>query len=172
MIHLQHMFNRKLYAYRTSSSTVEIPLKDESYVFYNVYQQVLGGRFEFIPPKFSEVSLIWIDHLIAKKSDLKKLFQHNSILQGHPILLSFCLNSYELENMAKNLGVDDLGLKYLGADMMSVFNANMDSVFQFSLDIQQFLEGKVITLFAPYKPKSLMGDYDFVSTTEILSDKE
>lgn len=162
LIHLQNMFNRKLYAYKTSATQDEIPLKDESYVFYNVYQQVLGGSFDFIEPKFKKVSVVWIDPYLGDKKKLIQIIRSERVLQGHPILLSHCLTSYELEEFARSLNLDELGVKYLSADMFSIYGEDIIPKYRFTINLQKFLPGKEISVFGKTSFDALLGDYKFI----------
>lgn len=162
LVHLQHMFNRKLYAYKTSAASSEIPLKDESYVFHNVYQQVIGGRYDFVPPRFEKVSVVWIDPYLADPKIISQKIKSNAVLEGHPILLSFCLNSYELEELSRDHSLDELGVKFLSADMMSIYDQDQKKNFFFSLNLSEFLHGKDITLFSRQKLENIQGQYKFI----------
>ena len=42
MVHLQHMFNRQVYTAKLSMDKERIPPKDESFIFNNTYQNVIG----------------------------------------------------------------------------------------------------------------------------------
>ena len=162
MVHLQNMFNRKLYAYKTSTATSEIPLKDESYVFYNVYQQVLGGSYDFIPPKFNDVSVIWIDPFLSQTKKLNKIVRSEKVLEGHPILLSHCLTSYELDELARKLELDDLGVKYLSADMLNIYGGDLKPKYNYLINLSAFLPGKSIKVFSSRESTSIEGNFEFV----------
>lgn len=162
LIHMQNMFNRKLYAYKTSVSQDEVPLTDESYVFYNVYQQVIGGSFDFMEPKFDQVSVVWIDPFLGQKKKIAKIMRSERVLMGHPIMLSHCLTSYEMEDLARSLELDDLGVKYLSADMLSMYNKDLSNSYRFVLNVEAFLPGKKIKVFSKSRSESLVGDFEFI----------
>lgn len=162
MIHLQHMFNRKIYAYKTSSAQKDLPLKDEGYVFYNVYQQVIGGSYDFVPPKFQKVSVVWVDPYLKQPKRLAAIFKQDKVLAGHPVLLSHCLTSYELEELAKELKLDDIGVKYLSADMMTVYNKQGDNQLYFAIDLEAFLAGKEVTVFSSHRSEEITGKVNFI----------
>lgn len=162
IIHLQHMFNRKLYAYKASASSNEIPFKDESFVFYNVYQQVLGASYDFTPPKFKKVSVVWVDPFLKDQKKLKKIINSERVLEGHPVLLSHCLTSYQLEELAQKLEVDKLGVKFISADMLSIYNNELSKDYDFALNLNEILKNKEIKFFSSKQSSSIKGDFDFV----------
>ncbi len=161
-LHLQHMFNRKINAYKLSSGAADLLPKDESYIFHNVYQQVLGGRYDFIVPKFSQVSVVWIDHFLGDLKKLKKIVQRQDVLAGHPILLSDCLSSHELEQLAKKLKIDVLGTKYLSSEMFTIYNRQMEKKSMFIIDLSQILQGKNIKFFGKKRVENIKGEYKFI----------
>ena len=112
MLHLQLMFNRRLNEHLRSTGQSIMSPKDEAYVFYNMYQKVVGGSYDFLIPRFEKLSLVWVDPLIANKKKLVEIIRSEKVLDGFPILVSECLTSFELEDLAMKLGLDELGVRY------------------------------------------------------------
>lgn len=165
MLHLQHLLNRKLYAFKTSSGKRELIPKDEAYIFNNAYQKVIGGSYEFRAPKFKKISVVWIDPFIADKRKIRKIFKRKDVQSGHPILLSHCLNSYELEKLAIELKLDDIGVKYLSAEMLSTYSQSSKEKklsTSFSLLISELLKEKEIKLYSTKDSSEIHGEYHFI----------
>lgn len=162
IVHLQHMLNKKLYAYKTSTGQNSLSPKDISYVFHNVYQQVLGESYEFIAPKFKKVSVVWIDPFLSHPKTIKKILNRSDVLEGHPILLSHCLSAYELEELSQELELEHLGVKYLPAELSSVYSSGIEKKPYFSFNISQLLIGKEVSVFSSRKPEEVIGKINFI----------
>jgi len=157
MVHMQHMWNRKIYAYRRSGGAGNLPLKDEAFIFNNVYAQVIGGSHEFIVPKFKKVSLIWIDEFLNNKGRLRQILNREDVLAGHPVLVTHCLTSYATESLIQELNLEELGAKIISAEMFGLYSSDIKMGQQFGLDVSQILKKKEITLFSKTKPKGIWG---------------
>lgn len=156
-VSLQHMFNRKLLSYSETS----ILNKDEAFIFYNMYEKVLGGTRDFIAPSFDKVSAVWIDpYLQMNKSHsrIKQAFK-GRVLEGHPVLVTMCLNSIEAEKLVTKLKLDELGVKIISAEMFNTFGEGYRG---FSLNLQKMLSGKNIILYSTSKPKNILGVEQFI----------
>lgn len=162
MIHIQHMWNRKMNAYTRSSGGSNVSLKDESFIFNNIYAQVVGGSSDFIVPTFKNISLIWIDPFIGQEKKLAKILQRDDILQGYPVVISNCLSSYEIEAFIQKYELENLGVKSLPAEMFSLYNDSIMPQREFTLYVNKILDKKNITLFGTYQPEQIKGVTKFI----------
>jgi hypothetical protein len=162
ILHLQHMLNKKLFAYKSSTGQNSLSPKDISYIFHNVYQQVLGESYEFISPKFKNVSVVWVDPLLNDKKKLKRVLNRSDVLNGHPVLLSHCLSAYELEELSQSLNLESLGVKYLPAEFSTIYGEKVQKNPFFSFNISSLLQDKNITVFGTEETKELIGNYKFI----------
>ncbi len=163
LIQLQYMFNRRINEHlRENDQTVLAP-KDEAYIFYNMYQKVVGGSYDFIIPNFNQINLIWIDPYLNQKDELKRLFKNEKIFSGFPIMASHCLSFNELESLARNLGIDNLGMRYLSAEMLSIYDKENKKMPYFSFDATEFFKNKAIYMFSKKDSFELKGNYKFKS---------
>ncbi len=161
MVHMQYMINRKLFAYKSTTGSKQLPLKDQAFVFNNVHQRVSGGSFDFIVPKFERISVIWIDSFLKDTKKLNKIVRSNKVLSGHPVLMSHCLNSFEMEELAQELKLDELNVKYLSSEMLSIYDQNIKRQTFFSLDISKLFENKKVFFYGKSLSPSLTGEFDF-----------
>lgn len=159
IVHLQHMWNRKVSAFRKSTGQSEIPLKEEAFIFNNVYAQVIGGSFDFMPPNFKKISVIWVDPFLATPKKIKKILDMSKVQRGYPVLLSHCKTAIEMEELVQQLDLDEYGVKILSAEMFSIYNSKVKRTYDFVIDISELLPGKEITLYAPEFPKQIQGIY-------------
>ncbi|MBC74593.1 MAG: hypothetical protein CME64_01115 [Halobacteriovoraceae bacterium] len=156
LIHFQHMLNRRFELFR-SQSDQPLYLKDEAFIFYNVYEQVAGGSKDFVTPNFDRVSLVWIDPHLNSLEKVDSTLNKEEVGKGHPVLVSACLNTKELEKLSEKKGWDRFGVKHIGSEMFSPYDAEVELGHDYSLNFSKFLPNKALYLFAPYKPKHFKG---------------
>lgn len=147
LVNMQHMLNRTLYAYKSSSGQDRLSPRDESFIFSNTYQKIADGASDFIMPKYSDISLIDVDKIILQKNKLKKVLQKRRVQMGYPILVSRCYTSYELEETVQRLGLETQGLKYISAEMFSIYGKNLKKAPGYKIDLKTFFKDKTLTLF-------------------------
>ncbi len=157
--HIQHMINRKLYAYRTTTGNNDIPLRDEMTLFHNIYQQVVGGSTDFIVPQFKKISLVWIDPYLTDMKKIKKLMKSPKVLSAYPVMISHCLMSYEMEDLIGKLGLESLGIKNIPAEMLSIYGTDLKRKAGFSVNVDLILKEKEIIFYAPYESSEVRGNY-------------
>lgn len=160
MIQFQFMLNRKFYSYKQSTGRDTVYLKDESYIMHNVHQQIVGGGRDFIAPKYNRINLIWIDH--ALKSDeslknLKKLMYSTEMEKGHPVFISMCLSSIELEKFINKSGYSKFGVKGISQSMFSPFNEKFELDYSYSLHFDKLLPNKDLYIYVPFMPQEFKG---------------
>ena len=147
-VHLQHMINRKIYAYKSSIGHDQRSPKDASFIFQNTYQKVIGGSTDFITPKYKKISLIWIDRLIGKDIlKLKKALNHKTVQAGHPVIVSTCLNSYEMERMIQSHKLESFGAKFISSEMFSIFDIAKLKQPYFSFNFMNFFKNKELEMY-------------------------
>lgn len=161
-VHLQHMMNKKLNNYRTNSGTNQIALKDEAFVFHNVYQQVMGNSFDFSLPKFEKINLLWIDPFLGNDSKIKNIVQSTDFLSGYPVLISTCLSSAELEELTAKLKIEEFGVKFIPAEMLSIYDSQFLAKPNFSFYLNEILINKKVKLYSSTRPKNIFGNFEFV----------
>lgn len=160
LIQFQHMLNRRFTSYKLSTGRKTIFLKDESYIMHNVHQQIIGGGRDFIVPKFRRIHLIWIDSALSniqEQKKLKKLMYSAQMEKGHPIFVSACLSSVELEKFISKHGYEKLGVKIISEDMFSPYNDKFKIINEFALDFSLLMPGKELYYFGPFLPKEFKG---------------
>lgn len=160
LIQFQHMLNRKFSSYKHSTGRKTIFLKDESFIMHNVHQQIIGGSRDFIVPNFNRIHLIWIDNALKSeqgKKRLKKLMYSAQMEKGHPIFVSTCLSSIELEKFITEMGMGKFGVKIISQDMFSPYNEKFKIINEFALDFSKLMPNKKIYYFGPYLPKEFKG---------------
>lgn len=160
-VHLQNMFNKKMFSYKASIGSDEYTtlsnFKDESFIFYNAYEQVIAGSFDFKIPAFKKVSVVWIDSILGNENKVKQVLKREDVLGGFPIILSQCLTYFELEKLISNLDLDHLGAQLVSAEMFNTFNKKLESIYRFELDLQEVLPGKEVYLFGELPPTNILG---------------
>jgi len=162
MVHLQHMYNRKIYVSDSFKGEAQRSPKDASFVFNNVYQKVISGSFDFKLPAYNKVSVVWIDPLLGNPKKIKRLFHRKDLLSGHPIILSYCLTSLEIDKLIQELKLDSLGIKSIPAEMLNIYSKENQKQRQFSVHLNEILKDKKITVFSTKKESGIAGAYKFI----------
>jgi hypothetical protein len=157
LVNFQHMYNRQIAAFKINNPTATLYLKDEAYIFNNVYQLLIGGGRDFLIPKYAKISLIWIDPYLDNTQKIVKIFEDEKVLQGFPILVTNCLTTAQLEKFISKHGLVRFGVKYIGQEMFTPFNTDFKMSTDYSVDISEILKGKDITLYGKYKPIHIKG---------------
>lgn len=160
LIQFQFMLNRKFYSYKESTGHETVYLKDESYIMHNVHQQIIGGGRDFIAPKFKRINLVWIDQALKNDSalkSLKKLMYSDDMEKGHPVFISMCLSSIELEQFINKSGYAKFGVKGISQSMFSAFNEKFELGTEFSLHFDKLLPNKDLYIYVPFMPEEFKG---------------
>lgn len=160
LIQFQHMLNRKFASYKISTGRKTIFLKDESYIMHNVHQQIIGGGRDFIVPNFNRIHLVWIDQAVKSeegKKRLKKLMYSAQMEKGHPIFVSTCLSSIEIEKFITKMNMAKFGVKIISQDMFSPFNEKYKIINEYALDFTKLMPNKDIYYFGSHLPKEFKG---------------
>jgi hypothetical protein len=157
IVNFQHITNRKFSDELAKDANAELRLKDESFIFYNAYEQIIGGGRDFVIPEYKRISLLWIDPYLHNPSQLKKIIELESFQKGFPILISDCLSSKKFEKYISKHGLGSYGVKYMGADMFSPYNIDSKLSYSFSINIKEYLKNKDIFLFGQRIPESIIG---------------
>ena len=154
-LQLQYMYNRGLQKASFEQEKKVFNSEDESFIFYNSYEQIIGGGREFVLPKYRRVHVVWIDEAIDNKNTmarLKKLLESPAMEAGHPVLLSMCLSYDKLERFVQKNGFDTYGVKFISMEMFTPYNRNFEMNTFFDIDLEQVMTGKEVHFFAPYIP--------------------
>ncbi len=160
LIQYQLMLNRRFAEYKKSTGRKTVFLKDESFLTFNVHQQILGGGREFIVPKFSRIHLVWIDEATQNKEALKKLkslMRSSKMLKGHPVFISMCLSSEELDDFITSNKFSESGVKGISQSMFSPYNTDFVLDYHYAIDMSKLFKGKSVYLFSNQKTDSIIG---------------
>lgn len=157
IVNFQHMVNKKIDDKIRNKPSEELQLKDEAFIFYNVYEQVLGGGRDFVTPDFPKISVLWIDPFINQPKKIKQILNQSRFTKGFPVLLSDCLNSYEFETFIFNNQLNEFGVKFIGADMLSPYSHEAQMDYGFSINLKRYFKNKEITLYGTSFPSSVRG---------------
>lgn len=127
-----------------------LSLKDEEALFYKVSEKIQGGVGFFNPPKFKKVSLIWIDPLLSKenlKSALNEIVRSKKVQEGHPVFVSYCLDTVEMEDLLKSYMLEDQNIRLISSEFFSVFDLENRQLPHFYLDVGPFFESSQELIF-------------------------
>jgi hypothetical protein len=160
LIQYQLMLNRQFENYKRSTGRKTVFLKDENYIIFNVHQQILGGGRDFLIPNFKRIHLISIDDSLEDKKRLKKLKElmlSEQMGKGHPVFISMCLSSYELEEFINSNGFSSMGVKGISQSMFSPFNTDNEMDYEYTLNVKKVFANKTLILYSNKAVNSIKG---------------
>ncbi len=167
-LQFQYMYNKDL-AKTLSTFRVEyIRPQDEEIIFHKVSDKIQGKIVAFRKPKYKRVHIIWIDSFLTGKKNivkLKKLMKSTPMGEGHPVFLSLCLTSLELDQWLQENKFSNFNIRKIPVEMFSIFNKignrlnkfslNIDEIFKLSVQ-QQALDEKPYELFLFQEKKAVI----------------
>lgn len=156
IIQLQFLYNRQMQAMMAETGKKLLNSEDESFLFYNSYEQIIGGGRDFVIPTYERVHVVWIDPALADKAVEKRLqnFMESKIMElGHPVFMSFCLSFEELEKYIQKNNYNRYGVKALSMEMMSNYGSDFQLRSYESVELSKLMPGKKIYFFAPNIPE-------------------
>jgi hypothetical protein len=162
LIQYQLMLNRQFENYKRSTGRETVFLKDENYIIFNVHQQILGGGRDFLTPNFNRIHLISIDDSLGDKKrlkQLKNLMKSNQMSKGHPVFISMCLSSYEVEDFIASNGFSSMGVKGISQSMFTPYDTNFEMNYEYSINVEKIFKDKTLILYSKEEMKSVKG-YD------------
>ncbi len=136
----------------------------EEKLFYQSKDEVLSNIKTFTAPEFERVHMVWVDPVFSDekaKQRLNQIFKSDDFFKGHPVMVSVCKTKAELEDYAKKSGWEDIPIKFISAEMFSVYDNTLSFAPQYSLFINEILPGKSLYLFlvSETEPDILKGKF-------------
>lgn len=150
-IQFQLMVNKKFLSF-TQSTGKGIRLKDESYIFYNSYNQVKGGAKEFKSPNYNRIHVIWIDPILNDNGKIRALrnkLNSSAMESGYPMFMSMCLADYELEAFIEDNKFKDFSVMKISQELFNLYDTDMNKNYSYQIYLDKLLENKEIYLFTP-----------------------
>jgi hypothetical protein len=165
LIQLQYMYNRRLSSFKKSSSLDVIRPKDESYIFYNVVDQIRGGAKEFKKPKFKKIFLIWIDPAMQSSKawiKLRKFLKSSKVNEAVPLLVSLCRTNQEIQAFMSEKLKSFEGYLTISTEMFAPFETVLTKSPIFSLNFNEVFSEDQELIYINYEhtiPKNFRGKF-------------
>ena len=160
--YLQLLFNEK---YRESRKHLQrdfLSPRMEEKIFFQAQDEINSGILPFHLPGLKRVHLLWIDPALKNpryQEALKNILNTDDFYQGHPILVSQCLNRDQMGLLIHSLTQEDVGFRFISSEMFSPFDQNFNLTHEFQLSLDTILSGKKIILYTigDWYPTALKG---------------
>ena len=147
-VQTQLMYNDSLFRLENKKSIDSITLEVQEKFFLEVNQKIQRGIRVFNKPKYLNVSVIWVDHFLKKRGELKDILSNELVKEGHPVLLSFCYSRVGLEKFLEEDGLDRTNARLITTEMMNPYTPNKLFDYDFTIHLQEhFLKEHKITIF-------------------------
>ena len=119
------------------NAVIGLPPRQEELLFYQAIDRAQAKFYSFKVPTFKRINFLWIDSLLQwpaeagqvptfKPGVAQTLLNHNWAQSGHPVMLSFCLTSLDLEKVLEQEKVADHNIRVLGTDAMTPFRPDLN----------------------------------------------
>lgn len=138
-------------------------LREEEDLFNGALGDVDAGRRVFRRPAFKRVHLVWIDPFVTGARDaaaLKGLFGDGGFAEGHPVLVTLCLDHAGAERFAGGLGLPG-SVRTLSSELMTPFGPDLALSHRTALYVDPlFGRDQELVLYAPAPvPAGLVGTF-------------
>jgi len=147
-----------------------LPLEEEDRLFYEGHDKIKSDLFSFTLPTFNKISLVWVDPAISNEAiqkRLSKLFEGEALYQGHPVMISLCLSSENLNQYILENRLADKGAKGISAELYTVFDEEFNNRLSFGINLTSFLKDREITLYLP--SESPAPPVEFIGKFKVLT---
>ncbi|MBF0315950.1 MAG: hypothetical protein HQK50_12680 [Oligoflexia bacterium] len=159
-IQFQFLFNKLYVENQKASSMLSLAkknaIREEEVTFYNTKDNIASGNLPFRAPTYAQIHLIWIDPALKSApilADLLAFLQSDQNRVGHPVFISLCLFSDEVDAFIAHNSLNDSDIRVIPQEMFSIFSSQKNSEFNtyFSLKLDAFFQSKTqkLTLFLP-----------------------
>lgn len=159
------MFNVEMNKLKQRTKAEFLPFSDEEKLFFTLTDKIQADIRTFRPPSFKRVNLIWIDPLLnteAGQKSLTKLLRSSDMDLGHPVLISMCLNHFEMEKFLSSKGMLNRNVRYIPYEMFSPYTKEGVKVPLFQIYLDEFFKkNQKKYLYLPrghFKPNELIGE--------------
>jgi len=164
-VQLQYMFNVEMNKLKQRTEAKFLPFSDEEKLFFTLTDKIQADIRTFRPPTFKRVNLIWMDPLLKSaegQKSLAKLLRSSDMDLGHPVLISMCLNHFEMEKFLSSKGMLNRNVRYIPYEMFSPYTKTGEKVPLFQIYLNEFFKkNQKLYLYLPrghFKPNELIGD--------------
>jgi hypothetical protein len=141
LIQFQLMLNSRLESFIAGHDLEVMRPKDESYIFFNVQDQIKGGAKDFLKSEYKQSYIILVDEALndtKKYAALKRFLASDQINNAVPYLVSVCMTKSEMEEFVHNKLKKQEGLKMITAEMFSPYKDKTQLGTSFYLDVEMF----------------------------------
>lgn len=159
-----YIFRKK----ENNGSDDRLPFEKKEKKIYSLIDEVQSDIKIFRSPKYNIVNIVWLDYALGNKKTLErllKLAKTQIFREGHPIILSRCLQRYEAENFIKKYNFP-LSTRIISAEMFSTYSSKNLTIPFLGLNITELVgKNKRVNLFIPRKSsvgKELDGVFDIL----------
>jgi hypothetical protein len=155
VIKMQITFNRRYQSYVANARSAAIMPKDETFLFYNVLDQIQAGVADIEISSEQTIHLIWIDSFIQNKNKIKlfkKFYAKDSTHSAMPYWVSVCYSEKDIQAWARKNRLDLPNRRVISAEAFVAFDKILKPAALFGLDFSSlFKQTKNLILFTDQK---------------------
>lgn len=152
-IQFQLLYNKEYRKLQQMAFQGSIPVRDEEILFFRVSDMIKSRIVPFVVPTFKRVHLIHIDEFFEKPEkarQLKILMNSDKMNKGHPIFVSLCRRSDEIEKFMVEQDLQNQNIRVMSAEMFSSFGLENElrPLMRMNLDLF-FHESQELFFYSP-----------------------
>ncbi|MBP5296964.1 MAG: hypothetical protein J6Y94_06495 [Bacteriovoracaceae bacterium] len=155
-IQFQGIYNELWRAYKDHYQVRALPSIEQEKIFYQVLEKVRSEVGGINIPEHERINVLWIDPFLANPTFLTTFakVREEFVAQGHPMLVSTCLDQSGLRQWQAQLGMAQEDIRYIDLGFFASYQANGRRVAGEIIDSAALFKDKKVYL---YLPKTLTG---------------
>ena len=155
-VQFQGIYNELWRAYKDRYRVGVLPSTEQEKIFYQVLEKVRSEVGGINVPEHGRLNILWLDPLLANPAYAARFAQvrEEFVAQGHPMLVSTCLDQNGLKQWQAQLGMAQEDVRYVDLGFFASYQANGHRVAGEVIDSAALFPEKKVYL---YIPKALTG---------------
>ena len=150
------IYNKLWRAYKNHYRVTALPAQEQEKIFYQVLEKVRSEVDGINVPEHERLNVLWLDPLIANPAWAATFarVQEEFLAQGHPMLVSTCLDPEGLKQWQAKLGMAHEDVRFIDLGFFTSYQADGKRVAGEVIDSAALFPDKKVYL---YLPKALAG---------------
>jgi len=160
LVQFQGIYNELWQQALADYQRLDLPAPEQEKIFYQVLERVRSNVGGVDVPEHDRLNVLWIDPFLAAaqakegttSANLLAAFlkvQEEFVAQGHPLLLSTCLDQNALREWQQKLGLQGEDVRYIGLGHFAPYSAKGKRLPGAVIDSAAFLPGKKVYFYVP-----------------------
>jgi hypothetical protein len=152
-VQFQLLYNTEFRKLQLMAFQGVIPVRDEEILFFRVSDMIKSRIVPFVAPTYQRVHFIHIDDFFDKPENIRQLLilmNSDKMNKGHPVFVSVCRRSDEIEAFLLEHNLQNQNIRILSSEMFSSFGLENElrPLMRINLDLF-FNESQQLFFYSP-----------------------